>query len=92
MQLVKQVNGGTVWGVARLDALTGMHIPAEVKDRLPAISWFSIKGVIAAVSKASSVLRRVTTRPRRTCVRWCRASSPSAACRPDQIIPKSPTS
>src|SRR6185503_6840108 len=46
MQLVKQVNGGTVWGVARLDALTGMNIPAEVKDRLPAISWFSIKGLI----------------------------------------------
>jgi hypothetical protein len=46
MQLVKPVNGGTVWGVARLDALTGMNIPAEVKDRLPAISWFSIKGLI----------------------------------------------
>ena len=46
MQLVKQVNGGTVWGVARLDALTGMRIPAEVKDRLPAISWLSMKGVI----------------------------------------------
>jgi hypothetical protein len=46
MQLVKQVNGGTVWGVARLDALTGSRIPAEVKNRLPAISWFSVKGVI----------------------------------------------
>jgi hypothetical protein len=46
MQLVKQVNGGTVWGVARLDALTGVRIPAEVKNRLPAINWFSVKGVI----------------------------------------------
>ena len=48
MQLVKQVDGGSVWGVARLDALTGMRIPAEVKDRLPAISWLSIKGVVGS--------------------------------------------
>jgi hypothetical protein len=46
MRLVKQVDSGTVWGVARFDALTGMRIPAEVKDRLPAISWFSVKGVV----------------------------------------------
>lgn len=46
MRLVKQVDGGTVWGVASLDALTGVNLPAEVKDRLPAISWFSVKGVI----------------------------------------------
>jgi hypothetical protein len=46
MGMVKQVTGGTVWGVARFDALTGMRIPAEVKDRLPAISWFSAKGII----------------------------------------------
>jgi hypothetical protein len=46
MKLVKQVDNGTVWGVARLDAITGVRLPAEVKDRLPAISWLSIKGVI----------------------------------------------
>jgi len=46
MRLVKQVDSGTVWGVARLDSLAGMRIPAEVKDRLPAISWLSIKGVV----------------------------------------------
>ena len=46
MRLVRQVDNGTVWGVARFDALTGMNIPSEVKDRLPAISWFSAKGVI----------------------------------------------
>lgn len=46
MRLVKQVDGGTVWGVARFDAMTGVRIPQEVKDRLPAISWFSIKGVV----------------------------------------------
>ncbi len=48
MNLVKQVNGGTVWGGARFDALTGVRIPAEVKDRLPALSWLSIKGVVGS--------------------------------------------
>jgi hypothetical protein len=46
MGLVKQVDNGTVWGVARFDSLTGVRIPAEVKDRLPAINWFSVKGII----------------------------------------------
>jgi hypothetical protein len=46
MRLVHQVDDGTVWGVARFDALTGAQLPAEVKDRLPAISWFSAKGLI----------------------------------------------
>jgi len=46
MRLVKQVDDGTVWGVARFDALAGMRIPNEVKDRLPAISWFSARGVV----------------------------------------------
>jgi hypothetical protein len=46
MRLVKQVDGGTVWGVARFDAMAGIQLPQEVKDRLPAINWFSAKGVI----------------------------------------------
>ena len=46
MRLVHGVDGGTVWGVARLDALTGTQLPPEVKDRLPAINWFSAKGLI----------------------------------------------
>ena len=46
MRLVKQVDGGTVWGVARFDAMTGVRLPQEVKDRLPAINWLSAKGVI----------------------------------------------
>jgi hypothetical protein len=46
MRLVHQVDNGTVWGVARFDALTGVNLPAEVRDRLPAISWVSIKGLI----------------------------------------------
>jgi hypothetical protein len=44
MGLVRQVDDGTVWGVARFDALTGAQLPPEVKDRLPAIGWFSIEG------------------------------------------------
>jgi hypothetical protein len=48
MRLVHQVDNGTVWGVARFDALTGVNIPSEVKDRLPAISWFSIKGIVGS--------------------------------------------
>jgi hypothetical protein len=46
MKLVKQVDNGTVWGVARFDAVTGLAIPSAVKDRLPGISWFSVKGVV----------------------------------------------
>jgi hypothetical protein len=48
MRLVHSVDDGTVWGVARFDALTGTHLPPEVKDRLPAISWFSAKGLISS--------------------------------------------
>lgn len=46
MRLVKQVNDGNVWAVARLESLANAHLPAEVKDRLPAIRWFSAKGNI----------------------------------------------
>jgi hypothetical protein len=46
MRLVRQVDDGNVWGVARFDALTGVNIPAEVRDRLPAINWLSAKGLI----------------------------------------------
>ena len=46
MQLVDDVDDGTVWGVARLDALNGIRLPDEVKARIPAINWFSVKGLI----------------------------------------------
>ena len=46
MRLVDQVDDGTVWGVARFDALTGAQLPPEVHDRLRAISWVSAKGLI----------------------------------------------
>jgi hypothetical protein len=47
----KQAGSGNVTGnneLMQLVALTGMSIPAEVKDRLPAISWLSIKGVVGS--------------------------------------------
>jgi hypothetical protein len=46
MRFVRQVDDGTVWGVASFDALTGINIPVEVKDRIPAISWLSFKGAV----------------------------------------------
>jgi hypothetical protein len=46
MRLVREVDDGTVWGVARFDALANARLPKEVSSRLPAINWFSIKGVI----------------------------------------------
>ena len=46
MQLVKDIDDGTVWGVARFDSLPGMNIPDELKSKIPAINWFSAKGLI----------------------------------------------
>jgi hypothetical protein len=45
MRLVHGIDDGTVWGVARFDALTGgIPLPEELKTKIPAISWLSIKG------------------------------------------------
>lgn len=46
MRLVRDIDDGTVWGVARFDALGGVRLPEEVRSRIPAINWFSIKGLI----------------------------------------------
>jgi hypothetical protein len=46
MQLVQDIDDGTVWGVARLDALTAVQLPEELRAKIPAISWFSVKGLI----------------------------------------------
>ena len=43
--------GNPVVKTPHLDALTGMRIPAEVKDRLPAINWFSVKGMVNGVDR-----------------------------------------
>jgi hypothetical protein len=46
MQLVRNIDDGTVWAVARLDSLGGIKLPEEVTSRLPAINWLSIKGLV----------------------------------------------
>jgi len=46
MRLVRDVDDGTVWGVARFDSLAGARLPLELSSKLPAINWFSIKGLI----------------------------------------------
>jgi hypothetical protein len=46
MRLVRNVDNGTVWGVARFDALSQARLPAELQSKLPAISWLSIKGMV----------------------------------------------
>jgi hypothetical protein len=46
MNLVRNIDDGTVWGVARFDSLTGVRLPEEVKSKLPAISWLSAKGLV----------------------------------------------
>lgn len=46
MGLIRNVDEGTVWGVARFDALSGSPLPADMASKLPAINWFSVKGLI----------------------------------------------
>jgi hypothetical protein len=47
MRLVHSIDDGTVWGVTRFDSLTGgIPIPDELKSKLPAISWLSVKGLV----------------------------------------------
>jgi hypothetical protein len=46
MRLIGDVDDGTVWAVAKFDALAATRLPQEVVGKLPQISWFSAKGVI----------------------------------------------
>jgi hypothetical protein len=48
MRLVRGVDDGTVWTVARFDALASDKLPQDVRSKLPKISWFSAKGAIGA--------------------------------------------
>jgi hypothetical protein len=44
MRLVRDIDDGDAWVVARFDALTGGRLPAEVANQLPPINWFSARG------------------------------------------------
>jgi hypothetical protein len=46
MRLVRDIDDGDAWVVARFDALTGSKLPAEVASQLPPINWFSARGFI----------------------------------------------
>ena len=47
MNLVKSLDSGNAWAVGRFDALRSQaHLPADVADRLPAITWFAVSGHI----------------------------------------------
>jgi hypothetical protein len=48
MRLVRDIDDGDAWVVARFDALTGGRLPAEVASQLPAINWVSAKGFVGA--------------------------------------------
>jgi len=44
MRLVREIDDGDAWVVARFDALTGGKLPAEVANQLPPINWLSARG------------------------------------------------
>jgi hypothetical protein len=45
MKLVSETQADTMWAVGRFDALrSGAKLPAEVENRIPAITWFSASG------------------------------------------------
>ena len=48
MRLVRDIDDGDAWVVARFDALTGGKLPAEVASQLPPINWFSARGFVGA--------------------------------------------
>lgn len=47
MTLVKSLDSGNAWAVGRFDVLQSQaHLPTEVANRLPAITWFAVSGHI----------------------------------------------
>jgi hypothetical protein len=46
MRLLREIDDGDAWLVARFDALSGNRLPAEVVSQLPPINWFSARGFI----------------------------------------------
>jgi|SRR5688572_4849629 hypothetical protein len=47
MRLVRDIDDGNAWAVARFDAVTGSaRLPEELAKQLPAITWFAATGTI----------------------------------------------
>jgi hypothetical protein len=46
MRLVRGIDDGDAWVVARFDALAGSKLPPEVASQLPPINWFSARAFV----------------------------------------------
>ena len=46
MRLVRDIDDGDAWVVARFDALAGSRLPPELASQLPPINWFSARGFV----------------------------------------------
>jgi hypothetical protein len=46
MRLVRDIDDGDAWVVARFDSLAGARLPAEVASQLPPINWFSARAFV----------------------------------------------
>ncbi len=47
MRILRDIDEGNAWTVARFDAITGRaKLPAEIANQLPPISWFAASGYI----------------------------------------------
>jgi hypothetical protein len=44
MRLVKDVDDGNAWAVAKFDALSAGQLPREISQQLPPINWFAASG------------------------------------------------
>jgi len=53
MKLIKDVDDGNAWAVARLDALTANQLPPQLAQQLPPINWFSASGHIDSGIRAT---------------------------------------
>jgi hypothetical protein len=53
MQLIKDVDGGNAWAVARFDALSPRQLPKELAQQLPPINWFSASGRVGSGIEAT---------------------------------------
>jgi hypothetical protein len=58
MRLVRDIDDGNAWGVARFDALAAGPLPSDVATQLPPINWFAanayINGGVRAVVHAEA--------------------------------------
>jgi len=46
MKLIKDVDDGNAWAVAKFDSLTTQQLPPEIARQLPPINWFAASGHI----------------------------------------------